>query len=54
MASDKTFPQNDGREKFIRYDGAPQEFALAHDMFLPDVFIQSARTHPRGEWGFAF
>ena len=47
-------PQNDGRKEFVRFDGAPQEFSFAHDVFLPDVFIKGTWTHARGEWGFAF
>ena len=47
-------PQNDGRKKFVGFDGAAQELAFADDMFLPDVFIQCARTHPRGKRGFGF
>jgi hypothetical protein len=41
-------------KEFVRFDGAPQEFAFADDVFLPDVFLQRARTHPRGERRFAF
>ena len=47
-------PQNDGRKKLVGFDGAAQKLAFADDMFLPDVFIQRARTHPRGKRRFAF
>ena len=33
----------------VGLDGAAQEFARPEQMFLADVFIERARTHPRGE-----
>ena len=45
-------PQDDGREEFVGFDGAPQQFALADDVILADVFFQRARTHARGQRRF--
>ena len=54
LACARRSPQNDGREQPVRFDGAAQEFPLADDVFLPDVFLQRARTHPRGKRRFGF
>ncbi len=45
-------PQEDGREEFVGFDGAPQQLAFAHDVLLADVFFQRARTHARRQRRF--
>ncbi len=45
-------PQQNGREEFVGFDGAAQQLALAHDVFLADELLQRARAHARRQRRF--
>ncbi len=45
MTCARRSPQNGGREKLVGLDGAPQEFSLADNMLLTDVFVRCVRPH---------
>jgi len=47
-------PQDDGREEFVGYDGAPQQLARADYMFIADLLVQAAGTLTIGKGRYIF